>query len=283
MRRLALPPSVKLIASFCAQFGNPDGTEVRPGEKRLIVESGYSERTVRRALAALRDIGLMKRVRVGSTMGRRALADEYRLVLLDDPAEAVYEWNARVNRVAKGLVDDGSGRDLSRSKKSRQKSVGSPAKLTGDLGSEMAPRKSTADKEHRPLQQGDPKEHRPIATWNTGHHSTPTRTVTTPVKPPHQIHGSSKHRPLTSRASQSTDDIEIDGGKSNRQPCPHGNSSRTRRDGKPRCEQCRNASVTHPPASVSPTKCPEHGLNGGRRPDGKPHCTLCRVQEARAA
>ncbi len=89
VRRLALPRGVKLVAATMAQYGNPDGTEVRPGRERVAEETGYSLKQVDRHLKTLRDLGLLKRVRLGSANGRRALADEYRLVIPEDILDRV--------------------------------------------------------------------------------------------------------------------------------------------------------------------------------------------------
>lgn len=89
IRRLALPRGVKLVAALLAQYGNPDGREVRPGRELLAEESGYSTKQVDRHLKTLRDLGLIVRVRKGSANGRRALADEYRLAIPEDILDRV--------------------------------------------------------------------------------------------------------------------------------------------------------------------------------------------------
>lgn len=89
VRRLALPRGVKLVAALMAQYGNPDGREVRPGRLLLAEESGYGLKQVDRHLKTLRDLGLLVRVRKGSAHGRRALADEYRLAIPEDILDRV--------------------------------------------------------------------------------------------------------------------------------------------------------------------------------------------------
>lgn len=84
VRRLALPRGVKLVAATMAQYASPDGSGVRPGRERVAEETGYSLKQVDRHLKTLRDVGLLKRVRLGSMNGRRKLADEYRLVIPTD-------------------------------------------------------------------------------------------------------------------------------------------------------------------------------------------------------
>jgi hypothetical protein len=79
IRRVRLGPSAKLVACMLADYANPDGTSVRPGNDRLAAVSELSDKTVRRSLVMLREMGLIERVFAGSKMGRRGLADEYRL------------------------------------------------------------------------------------------------------------------------------------------------------------------------------------------------------------
>jgi DNA-binding transcriptional ArsR family regulator len=84
MRRARLGSSVKLVACILADYANPDGTSVRPGNLRLTATTELGDKTVRRALEKLRELGLIERVFEGSKMGRRGLADEYRLTIPDD-------------------------------------------------------------------------------------------------------------------------------------------------------------------------------------------------------
>jgi DNA-binding transcriptional ArsR family regulator len=79
IRRARLGPSVKLVACLLADYASPDGTSIRPGNPRLVAVSELSDKTVRTALSKLRDMGLIERTFAGSRMGRRGLADEYRL------------------------------------------------------------------------------------------------------------------------------------------------------------------------------------------------------------
>lgn len=80
LRRCVLHPQpVKTVGAFLAQYANADGTHVRPGVDRLAAVSGLSERSVRNGLTVLRELGLITRTRVGSSLGRQALTDEYRL------------------------------------------------------------------------------------------------------------------------------------------------------------------------------------------------------------
>lgn len=261
MRRLALPAPTKLVAAFCAQYGNLDGAEVRPGVKRLTLETCLGERTVREALAALRQIGLLVRVRAGSKMGRRALADEYKLAIPEDVADRVAEWNMRANRAPLGLVDDGSGADLTRGARSARRTAAPPA---GDSVRENPPNPGTAREEQR----HDP----PVMDRNSGRrtqkspaggaaHQTSDHTSTTPTPENESL----LDQPLTSRASEPTD-------LSTRPRCPHGRSARRNDKGELRCHDCRAAEIvaaqqqaTCSHGMTSRYRCPAcaRGLTGG--------------------
>lgn len=89
IRRCRLGASTKLVAAVLADYANPDGTRIRPGNERLVAVTELSDKTVRKALDRLRDLGLIDRVFEGSKMGRRGLADEYRLALPDDLMDRV--------------------------------------------------------------------------------------------------------------------------------------------------------------------------------------------------
>lgn len=89
IRRCRLGASTKLVASVLADYANPDGTRIRPGNDRLVAVTELSDRTVRKALERLRELGLIDRVFEGSKMGRRGLADEYRLTIPDDLMDRV--------------------------------------------------------------------------------------------------------------------------------------------------------------------------------------------------
>jgi hypothetical protein len=80
--RLVVPSNlraVKLIGLALATYANADGTNVHPGEKRLMAECQLSERTVRDSLKHLREIGLIYRHSRGSNLGKTNYADVYQL------------------------------------------------------------------------------------------------------------------------------------------------------------------------------------------------------------
>lgn len=84
--RVRAAPSVKCVGAFAAFFADyGDGANVRPGTVILAAVSGeMSDRTVKLALAQIRDWGLMWRYIEGSRQGRRGIADVYRLTIPED-------------------------------------------------------------------------------------------------------------------------------------------------------------------------------------------------------
>lgn len=76
------------VAVTLAGFGNPDGTKVFPGVKLLAKCTKRGERTVKRALARLRELELLTLVASGSRHGL-GRADEYRLTYPEDLADRV--------------------------------------------------------------------------------------------------------------------------------------------------------------------------------------------------
>jgi Helix-turn-helix domain len=79
-----MPLSRKGLALALATYANKDGTNTHPGEARLAADCGINEQSVRRHLAALRDVGLIARTFRASTTGKINMADSYDLTI---PAE----------------------------------------------------------------------------------------------------------------------------------------------------------------------------------------------------
>ena len=67
VRRLKLPPLVKLVAAYSSQYADNAGRHIRPGVERLALETQTSPATVKRCLKRLRDLGLLELVRSGSS------------------------------------------------------------------------------------------------------------------------------------------------------------------------------------------------------------------------
>lgn len=81
IRRLALPPELKLLAFTMGTYASVKGTDVRPGDDRLARVIGCSDRTVRTNRNRLIDHGLLERV---NTVRARGRADEYALTIPAD-------------------------------------------------------------------------------------------------------------------------------------------------------------------------------------------------------
>ena len=81
--RVIAPPSVKLVGVMAAHFADySTGAEIRPGNEILAVTSGgMDKRTVLKALAQIREWGLIWRYSEGRLQGRRGMADVYRLTV----------------------------------------------------------------------------------------------------------------------------------------------------------------------------------------------------------
>jgi hypothetical protein len=73
-----LSPSARLVAHQMASYAAKDGGRVSPGVDRLAQSTGYSPRTVIRALAELRTAGVVIRTHAARGPGA-GQADEYRL------------------------------------------------------------------------------------------------------------------------------------------------------------------------------------------------------------
>lgn len=91
--RRGMTRDLVFLALLLATYADPDGTRVRPGPATVAEILGCSERTARRLIAALVDLGLLELVRRGSGGGRagkrKPMASEYRLTLPSDLLEAV--------------------------------------------------------------------------------------------------------------------------------------------------------------------------------------------------
>lgn len=216
VRRLALPRGVKLVAATMAQYASPDGTKVRPGRERVAEETGYSLKQVDRHLQVLRDLGLLKRVRLGSRNGRRALADEYRLVIPEDILDRV----DLVKPVNVGPVDNPSstGHQMSTENAEPQGAEDADQWTSDDACSEGS------------VDTGDPI---------TGHLDVHPPTRTTPVKTPtpndHSLQDDHLRREETA----------VD-------KCDHGFVRRHRPDGSSACALCRRGFAGPALADVIP-------------------------------
>lgn len=96
-----LGAATKAVAGWLGHHSNSQGFSARPGIRTLAFETELSERTVRRSLDQMRELGLLVRVVKGSTAGNRKWADEYVLNIPDDLSDRV--------QVAEGPTERRSG------------------------------------------------------------------------------------------------------------------------------------------------------------------------------
>lgn len=89
--RVIAHPSVKHVGCWCAYFaGYGDGANIHPGNDVLgAVSGGLSDKTVRLALAQMRDWRLIWRYFEGAKAGRRGKSDIYRLTIPEDVLDRV--------------------------------------------------------------------------------------------------------------------------------------------------------------------------------------------------
>jgi hypothetical protein len=83
-------PSVKLVALVMATYANTrTGGQVRPGVARLVADTGTSRNVVLRALAELKDLGLIDQLTRGGNLGRasKGMASIYQLTVPSDLSE----------------------------------------------------------------------------------------------------------------------------------------------------------------------------------------------------
>lgn len=100
VRSLRIPSSVKFLAFAMSTYAERDGTRVRPGVERLALVMCVSEKTVKRGMSELRELGLIERVKQGNRHAGRA--DEYRLTSPVDMAGFAF-LNAEETEMSAGL------------------------------------------------------------------------------------------------------------------------------------------------------------------------------------
>jgi hypothetical protein len=92
IKALPLPSSAKHVALNAATYADNKGGGVYPGNERTVADTGLSLATVKRAYKLLRDVGLLDRIVEASRVGKRGIADEYRLAIPDDVLERVVNY-----------------------------------------------------------------------------------------------------------------------------------------------------------------------------------------------
>lgn len=250
--------TIKAVGERLAQYGNPDGTEVRPGIARIAVDMETSYTTVRNAITVLERVGLIRLV----TPGNRNRAAVYRLIIGANLIESVELWSPprhklEINRVAEKY------RGQTETPTADPSGVSSADPLLTPEGSADGDPEGLDD---LPTADASGTENEPPLTPQGSGPLTPQASAT-------------NHRPRVKEHQPENGDLrtEVAVPRASRPPCPHGNSSRPRRDGKPRCDECRSeAELAAAVAEVhlGPARC-EHGLPIVQRSDGVA-CFACR-------
>lgn len=83
-RYVIVQPSVKSVGLAAATFASADGTSVRPGVRRLMTITGYSNRAVCDALTTLRWLGFLWRAKQGTRTPEGGQADDHWLCIPRD-------------------------------------------------------------------------------------------------------------------------------------------------------------------------------------------------------
>lgn len=274
VRRARLGRTVKAVALLLATYADTDGTRVFPGIARVAYEAEITYNVAQRALAALRDAGLIKVVhratrRASGNKPRKG--DEYRLILAADlfervdvptPAQsdaaihAIRVAHQGAYRVEKSPVLHPTASDAEEAVETVLHPTPCAPDDRDDSGS--APHGVTPNDSSAP-------QNEPFCTPRRG---VPPPTDSDTTTTTHSDEGSFADV-TTSRATEPDERPAR---------CPHGNNPRYRKGTTiPRCEQCRTE--TNPPAIAVPVvtgpgrftkaKCEPHGLAIAT-------CNLCR-------
>jgi len=245
--------TVKAVGERLAQYGNPDGTEVRPGIARIAVDLETGHTTVRNAIKVLERVGLIRLEHPAS----RTKAAVYRLVIGAELIEKVELWSP--SRYA-----------LEIEKVSRKYRGSGPFADSSGVGNQAVsptPQESVITVDDLPIADSSGSENPGLPTPLGVESPTPEESATN--------HGPRSNYDQPNRGDDRT---KLAVSRASRPPCPHGNSSRARRDGQPRCDQCRTALETQSAIAdvrLSPTKCP-HGLKNSTNARGEVACFACR-------
>jgi hypothetical protein len=105
VRRARLGSVTQHIALLLGTYASRDGTNVRPGVKRLALVSDYDARTIKRALVKLRRLGLIERIEERFAKGRNGGNDVYRLTFPGDLAERITVLDPPEERVSPVSLD----------------------------------------------------------------------------------------------------------------------------------------------------------------------------------
>lgn len=231
--------TIKAVGGRLSTYGNPDGTEVRPGHARIAVDMETSYSTVRGAIKVLERVGLLRVVRPAT----RTKAAVYRLAIGAELMEVVDVWSPARHA-------------LEVEKESRKNRGQAP--IAGTTGTSEA---SELQVPQVPANEAD--DHQIAGTTGTSETPIAGTTGTGSLVP--QVPATS-HRPRTTTDQpESEDPIAAVTGPRARDP-----SEQT---------EHTFANLRRQYPKLGPEHCPQHpGLAAGTRPeDGQPRCPICRA------
>lgn len=256
VRRAVIPWRIKGFALLLSTYADPDGSRVRPGQDALAAITERSDRTVRRMLDELDDLGLIELVMRGGGRGHSKRTTVYRLTIPADlldrfellsPAERPY-------RSPDTQVSGQSGQDHGHVTEPPDTQVsGHCGQLPVDNSETPDTQVSAQSDEHAPIDRtlGD------TFARLTGHSEpidrTPGCPTTTHYQPPTEDHPTDPDpaQPQTARddtGSQKDHDDEDEPAAAEPPPkCPHNLPRRRRPDGQPGCAFCRRDATKGPP------------------------------------
>ncbi|WP_427422683.1 hypothetical protein [Lysinibacillus fusiformis] len=246
--------TIKAIAGRLATYADHrDGTRIRPGVARIAVDLETSYTTVRNAITVLERVGLIRLV----TPGNKNRPAVYRLVIGEELIDQIEVWTPPryVLEIEREAVK-----------------YRSPKAQTTDstgVSGETEPLTPQGSVEGR-------FDHRTTDAVGTEIPEPLTPQGVFPLTPQ-----ASAHQVVISHQTDQPESgdlrTELAVARASRPPCVHGNSSRKRRDGEPRCDECRTAETHAAIADVrlSPARC-EHGLKIATNVRGEVACFACR-------
>lgn len=186
VRRIKMPASNKLLALVLATYADPDGSRVRPGNEVLAAVTGQSERTVKRNLASLRELGLLAIARRGGGRAGVGKTTEYQLTIpmdLLERAELLAPGDRRLKAVDSPVDNPNEGTPVAPESVSATTNEGPPVTpenvIEGPFRANEGPPGWPTTKtqlpttketnpvvatqgESRPRARGQPKTHRPL-------------------------------------------------------------------------------------------------------------------------
>lgn len=249
LRRLILPWDVKAVGLLMATWADADGSRIRPGIEVLTVSSGRSERTVRRLVGKLRNLGLIEVTSRGGGRGGAGRTTEYRLTIPDDLQERITVLGPDYEEPGTLGIWLATPTDPQATQTTGQSPEDSPANPGPDPS---APPVDNAEPEATHVADESPSEQpidRPYPVTNdglTGHLGSIDRPPGWPTTSTDQPPTTPDHYWLSPTVTRPTRDPTVDDAQHGSRladvlpaRCGHGLRSRLRDDGRPSCVFCR--------------------------------------------